>query len=267
MRPAGGRYLSFDAVADDYDQTRPIPPGIAEAVARLCASAAHLEAGGLLLDAGVGTGRFGVSLAARHAGQVVGVDVSLPMMQRARAKASLHALPLLQADLQRLPFHAGAFHGVLAVHILHLLEGWKLVLQEFRRVLVPRHGVLLLGTEQGGRSLIVDHYYARARAQGLLQSSLGAPGHDSLLALLRRGGARTDALSAPDLSWQRQVSVAQTLRALSRRTYSQMWPIPDDAHNKLMRDAVGFAAQHLGGPERMEALDMRFVLSTVRWPG
>lgn len=267
MRPAGGRYLSFDAVAGDYDQTRFIPPHVVNAAAHLCAFAAHLDAGGLLLDAGVGTGRFGVPLAARHAGQVVGVDVSLPMMQCARAKASPRALPLLQADLQRLPFRAGAFQGILAVHVLHLLEGWKLALDEFRRVLAPHRGVLLLGTEQGGRSLIVDHYYARARAQGLLQSSLGAPSHTGLLALLRRGGARTDALSAPGLSWQRQVSVAQTLSALSRRTYSQMWPIPDDAHAILMRDAARFAAQHLGGLERIETLDMHFALSAIRWPG
>lgn len=264
MRPLRGRTLSFDAVAGEYDQTRPIPPSVVETLAALCASAARLESGGLLLDAGVGTGRFAAPLAARQAGQVVGVDVSLPMMRLARAKAPV--LTLAQADLQRLPFRAHAFQGILAVHILHLIEGWKLVLDEFRRVLVPGQGVLLLGTEQGGRSLVVDHYYARARAQGLLRPSFGAPPHADLLALLRRSGARTDTLDAPGLSWQRQVSVAQTLSALSRRTYSQMWPVPDQAHTALMRDAADFAAQHLGGPERVESLGMHFVLSSVRWP-
>lgn len=267
MRPPRGRFLSFDAVAGEYDQTRPIPPPVVDTIAHLCASAAHLDAGGLLLDAGVGTGRLGVPLSRLHAGQVVGVDVSLPMMQQARAKSSPASLPLLQADLQCLPFRAHSFQGILAVHILHLLEGWRLALDEFRRVLVPQQGVLLLGTEQGGRSLIVDHYYARARAQGLLQSSLGAPGHAGLLALLRRNGARTDTLSAPGLAWQRQVSVGQTLAALAGRTYSQMWPIPELAHAVLMRDAADFAAQHLGGLERTETLEMRFALSAVRWPG
>ncbi len=266
MRPQPGRYLSFDAVAGEYDQTRVIPPAVVGVITGLCASAARLDAGGLFLDAGIGTGRFGVPLVARHAGQIVGVDVSLPMMCQARAKVMPHVLPLVQADLQSLPFRAHSFQGILAVHILHLMEGWKLVLDEFRRVLVPRRGVLLLGTEQGGRSVIVDHYYARARAQGLLTPSLGAPSHDRILALLRRGGARTEPLSAPDLSWQREVTVAQTLEALSRRTYSQMWPIPDDAHAVLMRDAADFAALHLGGPARVETLDTHFALSAVRWP-
>ena len=265
MRPPVGRPLSFDAVADEYDRTRPIPLHVVDAVAHLCASAARLDTGGLLLDAGVGTGRFGVPLAASCPGQIVGVDVSLPMMGHARAKASATALPLVQADLQRLPFRTHALQGILAVHILHLMEGWKLALGEFRRVLVPRGGVLLLGTEQGGRSIVVDHYYARARAQGLLRPSLGAPGHAGILTLLRQGGARTDTLDAPGLSWTREVTVAQTLGALSRRTYSQMWPVPDAAHAALMRDAADFAAQLLGGPERIETLEMHFALAAVRW--
>ncbi len=260
MRPAPGRYLSFDAVAGEYDQTRAVPPDVVDAIAGLCASAARLDAGGLLLDAGIGTGRFGVPLARAYPGQIVGVDVSLPMMGHARAKASAGALPLVQADLQRLPFRRHVFQGILAVHILHLMEGWTLALDELR-------GVLLLGTEQGGRSLITDHYYARAQAQGLLTPSLGAPGHAAILALLRRGGARTETLSAPGLTWQRQVSVAQTLDALARRTYSQMWPIPDNAHDALMRDAAAFAAHHLGGPDRLETLDTHFALSAVHWPG
>lgn len=267
MRPAPGRYLSFDAVAGEYDQTRSIPPDVVDTIAGLCASAARLETGGLLLDAGAGTGRFSAPLAKAHPGRIVGVDVSLPMMGHARAKASAQMLPLVQADLQRLPFRAHSFQGILAVHILHLMEQWRLVLDELRRVLVPRRGVLLLGTEQGGRSIVVDYYYARARAQGLLTPSLGAPGHAAILALLRRGGAHTEPLFAPGLAWQRQVTVAQTLQALSQRTYSQMWPIPDAAHALLMRDAADFAARQLGGPARMETLDMRFALSAVRWRG
>ncbi len=267
MRPAPGRYLSFDAVAGEYDQTRTIPPAVVETLAGLCASAARLDTGGLFLDAGVGTGRFGVPLARMHPGRIIGVDVSLPMMGQARAKLSPDALLLVQADLQRLPFRPGVFQGILAVHILHLLEEWRLTLDELHRVLVPRRGVLLLGTEQGGRSVITDHYYARARAQGLLTPSLGAPGHAGVLTWLRRGGARTEPLSVPGLSWQREVSVAQTLSALARRTYSQMWPIPDAAHDTLLRAAADFAAHHLGGPDRIETLDTHFVLTAVRWPG
>ncbi len=269
MSEASGRYLSFDAVADEYDRTRVIPPDILGDVARLCAGAAHLRRGGAFLDAGVGTGRFGAPLSQLHPGQIVGADVSLPMIQRARAKTPRGGLALVDADLQRLPFRAGAFQGALLVHILHLIERWTLVVHELRRVLQPRVGVLLLGAEQGGRSAVVDFYYDRARALGLLKPSLGAPGLTQTLALLRRpelGGARVEALSAPYLAWTRRVPVGQTLRALAARTYSQMWAVPEEAHRSLLADAERYARRAFGDLDVEETLDARFLLYTVRWP-
>ena len=160
-----GRYLPFDQVAGDYDLTRVIPPAQTEEIVRRLGRETHLERGGLLLDAGVGTGRLAVPLAKLYPAQVIGADVSLPMMGRIAAKAAPDILSLTQADLQRLPFADGAFSGVLMVHILHLIERWPLVLAEAKRVLAPRSGVLFLGMERGGRSVLVDFYLERARAR------------------------------------------------------------------------------------------------------
>lgn len=269
MTVALGRYLSFDAVADEYDQTRVIPAAILDDAARLCAATARLRTGGLFLDAGVGTGRFGAPLSRLHPGQIVGADVSLPMMGRAWEKTPPGSLALVNSDLQRLPFRSGAFQGALVVHILHLIERWTLVMDELRRVLMPRAGVLLLGSEQGGRSIVVDHYYERARGLGVLRPSLGAPGLTQTLALLRRparGGARVAPLSAPYLSWKRRVSVEQTLSALARRTYSQMWAVPDDAHRLLLTEAQEYARRAFGDLRTEETLDAQLVLYSVRWP-
>ncbi len=271
MADAPGRYQSFDPVAGEYDQTRVIPPAQIEEIARILAREAHLERGGLFLDAGVGTGRFAAPLARRQPGQVVGADIALAMMERVQAKAPPGGLPLAQADLQRLPFRDGVFAGALLVHILHLIERWPLVLREIRRVLIPRSGVLFLGGEQGGRSLLVDFYYERARARHVLAESLGTPGLTQTLVHLRRverdggAGAQVSRLETPSLSWKRALPVEATLDALARRTYSQMWNIPDAVHEELLAETRAYARQVFTEALAAETLKARFVLHKVWW--
>ena len=266
-----GRYLSFEGVADDYDQTRVIPGPHLDTIARILARESRLDAGGLFLDAGAGTGRFAAPLARLCPRQVVGMDISPAMLAQAAAKALPDSLALAQADLQRLPFQDGVFAGVLLVHILQLVERWPLVLEEARRVLVPRTGALLLGVEQGGRSRLVDFYYERARARRVLAASLGS-GLAPALSFLRRGagdgglGARVVLVETPGLSWKRSVAASATLAALERRTYSQMWDIPEDAHRELMRETETYARQTFRRLESAETLRAQFVLYRAGWP-
>ncbi len=270
MADALGRYLSFQTVADDYDQTRVIPdPQLAE-IARILARESHLERGGLFLDGGVGTGRFAVPLARLHPTQIVGTDIAPAMMERIRAKAPPGSLALVRADLQRLPFPNGVFAGALLVHILHLIEHWTLVLREMRRVLRPHSGTLFLGVEQGGRSTLVDFYYERARARHVLAASLGS-GMAPALAYLRRAeragglGAQATLLETPHLTWKRIVPIAQTLEALAGRTYSQMWGIPDEVHGELMAETRRQAERTFPRRDAAETLSSRFALYKAWW--
>ncbi len=262
-----GPSLIFDAVADDYDQTRVIPPDVLDDIVRLCAEQAHLSHGGLLLDAGVGTGRFAQSLSPLYPEQIVGIDLSWPMLAHARRKSAHagHSIALACGDLQRLPFGSGTFRAVLMVHILHLIEHWSVVLGEAKRVLEPHEGVLLLGSEQGGRGLLIDFYWQQARANNLLRRSMGAD-RDEVLRRLRRDGAKVQLVSAPYMSWKRIIKVGDTLEALRRRTYSQIWGVPDDLHEKIMASVTHFAEQTFPSLESTEQIDMRFVLHAVRWP-
>ena len=265
-----GRYLSFDIVAGEYDRTRVIPESHLEEVARILSRECSLERGGLFLDAGVGTGRFAAPLARRHPGQIVGADIAPAMMERIGAKTPPGSLSLVQADLQRLPFRRGVFEGILLVHILQLIEQWKLVLQEMRRLLVPRVGSLFLGVEQGGRSLLVDFYYERARARNVLAQSLGS-GMAPALAYLRRTeragglGGRVALLETPQLTWKRAAPTAETLDALAGRAYSQMWAISDAVHEELMDETRRQAARTFPMGGGVEALSSRFVLYKAWW--
>jgi len=265
-----GRYLSFDPVAGDYDRTRVIPAAQMEDIVRLLGREAKLELGGLFLDAGVGTGRFAAPLARLHPGQVIGADVSHAMMRQIAAKTAPGALPLAQADLQRLPFRAGVFQGVLMVHILHLIERWPLTLSEVRRVLVPKSGVLFLGIELGGRSVLVDFYFERARARRVLAASLGTSGLSPALSFLRRrerdgGLGASVTLLEPQIAWKRTIPVALTLDALARRTYSQMWDIPGSVHAALLEETRSYARQTFRKADAAETLPSRFSLYAARW--
>ncbi len=264
-----GRYLSFDQVAGDYDQTRVIPEAQMEDVVRLLGREAKLERGGLFLDAGVGTGRFAAPLARLYPSQVVGTDISLPMMRQVAAKPASSALPLTQADLQRLPFQTGAFQGALLVHILHLIERWPRVLAEAKRVLAPS-GVLFLGIELGGRSVLIDFYFERARVRRVLAPSLGTAGLSPALSFLRRrerdGGLGAHVtLLEPQISWKRTIPVPLTLDALARRTYSQMWDIPAADHAEILEETRRYAGQTFRKPDAAEILPSRFSLYAARW--
>ena len=266
-----GRYLSFDQVAGDYDQTRVIPNTQMDTIVRLLGRETKLAQNGLFLDAGVGTGRFAAPLSKLFPAQVVGIDISLPMMEQSAFKSVPGTLALAQADLQRLPFRSDAFSGVLLVHILHLMERWPLVLTEARRVLIPKTGILFLGIETGGRSVLVDFYFERARARRVLGASLGTPSLSPALALLRRRerdgglGASVSLLETPALVWKRTIPTADTLDALARRTYSQMWNMPETDHVEILAETQKYARQTFSKSNVAETLPSRFSLYAVRW--
>ena len=223
MADAPGRYLSFEAVADDYDQTRVIPGRAFERDRAHPGAGIHLERGGLFLDAGVGTGRFAAPLARAIPLRLIGVDIAPAMMERdCRRKTRPAACRWCRPICSGCPFRDSAFAGALLVHILHLIEHWPLVLREIRRVLVPHAGMLFLGVEQGGRSILVDFYYERARARRVLASSLGS-GMAAALAYLRRverdGGAGAQVSCWKRRSFPGNASClsTRTLDALARR--------------------------------------------------
>src|SRR5205814_1481574 len=81
---------------------------------------AAAKAGGRVLELGCGTGRISLPLA-RAGVDLVGIDRSAPMLDRARrrirkssAPQILKSLHLVRGDIRQLPFEDGAFPMVLA---------------------------------------------------------------------------------------------------------------------------------------------------------
>src|SRR6266581_4448529 len=83
-----------------------------------------------ILDVGIGTGRLAEYF--NDSGfNIVGVDVSLSMMAKAREK---RLRDLVQADAHHLPFRDRVFDGAIMIHVLHLVRDWVQVVGEVGRV-------------------------------------------------------------------------------------------------------------------------------------
>lgn len=97
-----------------------------------------------ILDMPVGTGFFTLATAAGHGGLVVGADIALGMVHRARRAgldAGLDNLVAVQSDAHHLPFADGAFGAILCTNGLQVIPGLEDSVAELARVLAP--GALL----------------------------------------------------------------------------------------------------------------------------
>jgi SAM-dependent methyltransferase len=230
MTAAEGGSVAFDRAAGYYDESRGLPAGVDELVADRVE--AVVQPGARLLELGVGTGRIALPLHRRRR-RVVGVDLSLPMLDRYRAKAAALGLPppaVLRADATRLPLRDGCVDAVLEVHVLHLVPAWRQALAEARRVLAPG-GVVLVG--RGGR----DHgdgpsqrlrrrFEELATAAGGGRQRVGVGDDAEKVAALAAMGGTVEQLEP--VTWEEQDTYAQALRVMEGRVFSYQWRLPDE---------------------------------------
>jgi len=155
-----------------------------------CRALAALVPGPRVLDLGIGPGTGAIEMArADPARRHVGLDLSAPMLRRARARALRAglALHLLRGDALALPFRAGAFDGATGHSLLYLLPDASAALREVRRVLRP-----------GGRVAFLE-----PRPGASLRRALAGGAHHALAMALWRGMAalhrRFDEASLPAL--------------------------------------------------------------------
>ncbi len=152
-----------------------------------------------VLDAGCGTGRNLVDLAA--AGPAVGVDVSLRALAFARRR---RAAPLVCGSVAALPFRPGVFDGALSRDVLYMVPDDARAAGELARVLAP--GGRLLVSSPALDALAGAHDRAvgglRRYTAGRLSALLG----DAGLAVVRTTYA--NAFLAPPIFLLRKVTGA-----------------------------------------------------------
>ena len=118
---------------------------------RRAAARAARQAGGHILEIGVGTG---LSFDDYDAGaEITGIDISEPMIARARARAERGRYPFVKElavmDAHALTYADSSFDCVVGQFVITLVEDPERVLSECARVVRP-----------GGQIILVNHLYS-----------------------------------------------------------------------------------------------------------
>ncbi len=242
--------LPFDRAISYYDQTRSVPDWVMKQVADSFLHETRATSGTKILEVGIGTGRIAMPLLERGL-NVIGVDLSRPMMSELRKKSAGRELhfALAQTDAAMLPLRDESFDLLYAVHVYHLVPRWQTALQEAWRVL-----------KRGGRLLISFHYRGQDSPNRKIRQKLAAlareRGYD-----ITRPGAKSDQELRTELEkwdgdlrvvnvahWKEDTVPAKVLEHVQARIYSDAWLIPPEVQEEL--------TPHLGEWARAEFEDL-----------
>jgi len=100
--------------------------------------------GETILDAGCGTGVFTLDIVSSGA-DVVGLDLSLPMLAKAASKSQALGFSPVAGDLLCLPFKNGRFHKTVSITALEFINDARGAVAELFRV-TRRGGLVVLAT-------------------------------------------------------------------------------------------------------------------------
>ncbi len=182
--------IVFDRAVDFYDQTRAMPPEVAALPVETLIRETNLAPEARVLEIGIGTGRIAIPLAERIR-RVTGVDLSRPMMEALTQKIAGTSLRIdvAQADVVQLPFPDECVDLIYAVHVLHLVSGWRNAVAEARRVL-KSGGYLLISWHRrmpdSPNSLLRKELGRRVAGYGVSTKRPGAQSEEEILAELSR---------------------------------------------------------------------------------
>jgi phosphatidylethanolamine/phosphatidyl-N-methylethanolamine N-methyltransferase len=156
------RELERDRVAEAYGRWAPVYDIIFGPVFRKGRRAAVVAAervGGRILEVGVGTGLSLTDYARRN--QIVGIDISQPMLDKARARVDAqrlkHVEMLSVMDAEQLMFPDASFDVVVAQYVVTAIPHPEKALDEFVRVVRPGGEIVLttrIGAETGVRGTV-----------------------------------------------------------------------------------------------------------------
>ncbi len=189
-----GGDLDADSVAKAYGRWAPVYDlvfGPVFAHGRRVAVEAAERIGGRVLEVGVGTG---ISLPAyRKSTRVFGVDISEPMLAKARERVSAQGLRnvegLVVMDAERLDFPDNSFDVVVAQYVVTAVHHPETALDEFARVVRP-----------GGEIVLTSRIGAEAGFRGSLEKML--------MPVVSRLGWRTE------FAWERYFRWAEGARGI-----------------------------------------------------
>lgn len=279
--------LSFDPVADIYDETRCLPNWVLQEFYRTILKEAQIGHSSIVLDAGVGTGRTIDDLIS-YGVELVGVDISRKMLekliQKIEQKNISSQIHLTLSDVTSLPFKDSSFDLITAVHILHLVNLKKFVF-EARRVL-RSNGCLVVSTSGVGeaqsrvgqkytelldeycgnrktlRFLLLKYFVRKVykiRFFGLLLDIIKK--YVNWVTFLRNNAC---SIETKIFRWEEQFDTSAVLERLENRPFSFQWDISVEAHKEIMHRLRNWIAKQRR-TNFVEKIERRFEIVIVRF--
>lgn len=209
--------ISFDRVAEIYDESRSIPSDAKKRIVEILVG--ELKGFKKVLDAGVGTGRYAKPLQ-DNGFDVVGLDVASRMLRKAAEKGTGG---LLRGDVCSLPFRDSSFDVTLSAGVLHLIKDWKKTLQEITSV-----------TEDLLVSVVHRNPNPLSEAYTSLLKRFGYTFHKRGISEWELKGIVKPMKSILGPSWK--ISIDEHLPHLNQKAYSYQWGIPQNFHKQVMRE-------------------------------
>ncbi len=290
--------MSFDRIADKYDETRIIPNGVLNRFyMKIIANGTQLNPNSLVLDAGVGTGRT-VGPLLELGVQLVGIDISkkmlMKMIEKIKGSSVSNYVSLILCDVTTLPFRPRCFDLVISVHVLHLVKKWRKAVQESKRVLklegffvAATHGAPDLVSKIGRKYFELCSKNKIPQAKGLrgnltrILNSVFKYKNTSLMqnisktllernSFLGRGGdnyLRRQAASTQryTIRWKQDIDVNEIFNRLNERIISKQWRIPTEIHEKVMLELGKWKHEEIRKNGSLEKISREFKVVAVRF--
>ncbi|WP_018111068.1 class I SAM-dependent methyltransferase [Thermus igniterrae] len=254
-------------VAYAYDRLRAYPPEVAGRIATAMANALQVKGEEpLLLELGVGTGRIALPLIARGY-PYLALDNNPAMLEVFRQKAAgvMRKVRLLEADARDIPLPGESVHGVIVVHLWHLLPDWPRALAEALRVLKPG-GVLLEGWDRVEAEVewrLQERWRALVEAEGFrVERGLHQRRLAEVEEALKRLGLKPKVRQV--VAWREMRTPREALEALGERLYSFTQAVPEAVHQRVMPRLWAWAEGELGDLDRPFPVEKSFYLRASR---
>ncbi len=244
--------IVFDRAVRFYDQTRAIPIQVQDAALDALVRETHLTRESPVLEIGIGTGRIAIPLA-RKIGRVSGVDLSLLMMNVLQQKAARDnfRIELAQADVVRLPFRQAHFDLIYAVHVLHLVKGWRDAVAEAHRLLkvggyfvVSWHGRM----PDSPNTLMRKELHRIAREHSIETTRPGAQSEGEIFDELRNWGIEPRVVNVAE--WTEATTPALIIEELDQQLFSETWAIPREVMDETIPRVRAWALEQFGSLDR-----------------
>jgi ubiquinone/menaquinone biosynthesis C-methylase UbiE len=186
------RDMDYDAtdIAATYDLGRDHGPGVLDLWMDVVSSHVKERRVKTILDLGCGTGRFSEALAARFDAEVIGVDPSKKMLERARGKRRDRRVRYEPGRGESIPLPDDSVDLVFMSMIFHHFDDPKLAARECRRVL---RGGAVAFLRAGTRERISSYPYVDffPESRPVLEERL--PAHAFVREVFEAAGFRTAA--------------------------------------------------------------------------